>query len=189
MSQSPRHSSDHYNRENWPKLEARVHIEKYLYQNRRNLSPRGPAPATEPYDANQDPPLEGFSRGSRDSSPIRNRDRLSMNRRCFLDNSDKRRPRYPICDEGDNKISCKRVIGSKKSAIMHRNESVRAQAESLSEMGGCTARSHRAKMMRENPGKYVERSPTRRRRRSRASSRSPRPESGSPSRRAHLYRE
>jgi hypothetical protein len=50
---------------------------------------------------------------------------------CFLDLSDPKHPRYPICKTGSSRISCQGLASAKKRAILQRNETVKRRATRL----------------------------------------------------------
>jgi hypothetical protein len=50
---------------------------------------------------------------------------------CFLDLSDPKRPKYPICKAGSSRISCQGLASAKKRAILQKNAVVKRRASRL----------------------------------------------------------
>jgi hypothetical protein len=50
---------------------------------------------------------------------------------CFLDLSDPKRPKYPICKTGSSRISCQGLASAKKRAILQKNAVVKRRASRL----------------------------------------------------------
>ncbi len=73
----------------------------------------------------------------REMVPMSRKKRVSKAKKsphCFLDLSDPKYPRYPICKIGSSRISCQGLLAAKKRAVLQRNSTIKKRASRLEKM-------------------------------------------------------
>jgi hypothetical protein len=99
-----------------------------------------PTPITEAGHANP-----GGRWDMKDKAPMTLRRRREMNPNCFLDNSKRGYPRYPVCaSDNDKKYECAAIVAAKRRAGQYKNEAALSAAEDLDNQFRCTAKAQKA---------------------------------------------